>query len=193
MRASCLLLNNSFSQLWPANTRLGGDSSAETQRPIIRSVSIRKTISCKTMRIRNGGILWQDPPFNPVPVTTWRKHRCAWVEDLKMCSEFTGCTETKLNLFMYNSWGFLVAGISFGISLLQIESLTTACLVVRKGPEVLIHFSQMMTVCTSGALIQMQQVGISNAAVSSSDWTVIYLLVWSYVLLVLFLVSPGHV
>lgn len=144
MRASCLLLNNSFSsQLWPANARLGGDSSAETQRPIIRSVSIRKTLSCKRTVIRNGRILSQGPSFTTVPVAMWRIYRCARLEDLKMCSEFR-LHRNKAD----RSWGFLRGDISFEMSLpadVCYESLTAAFLVVRKWRKVLIRFSQSMT------------------------------------------------
>lgn len=65
---------------------------------------------------------------------------------LKMCLEFTVCTEKaqKQNLFI----GFLLGGISFGMSLqadMCYVSLTTACLVVRKWREILIHLSKTPT------------------------------------------------
>lgn len=90
MRASCLLLNNSFSsQLWPANTRLGGDSSTETQRPIIRSVSIRSDLKRRDSLTR--------PFFNP-------EMACSVpVEDTLMCTSWRSKNVCRIHRLHRNS------------------------------------------------------------------------------------------
>lgn len=163
MRASCLLLNNSFSsQLWAANTRLGGDSSAAAYYWVAFN---QKNPSLQ----ENDDPIWRDSLARP-PISPWWK----WAQNSQ------AAPIQKQNLFL----GVLLGGISFGMSLqadMCYVSLSAAGLVLRKRPEVSSRLSKAPTptrwpVWKVGASIQMQQVGISKAAAVSSAWTVVYLL-----------------